>query len=100
MPENRKLARFTVESTGSDYILHIEADGGSVLDVVATRDQIDIIAETLDEILAEDDSADEVVADGYDDDDDDIFDDDFDDEDDEDEELPAPKKTGGAGGPR
>ena len=60
MAAMKKLAKFTVVEAGESYNLHIEDEGGQVLELNATRDQVDIIADTLDEILSEDDSADEV----------------------------------------
>ena len=56
----KKLSKFTVTEQGEDFNLHIEDEAGHVLELSATRDQVDIIADTLDELLSEDDSADEI----------------------------------------
>ncbi|WP_237480892.1 hypothetical protein [Lichenibacterium dinghuense] len=56
----KKLSKFTVTEAGEDFNLHIEDEAGHVLELSATRDQVDIIADTLDELLSEDDSADEI----------------------------------------
>lgn len=63
----KKLAKFTVIEAGEDFNLHIEDEAGHVLELSATRDQVDVIADTLDELLSQDDSADE-VEDGEDED--------------------------------
>lgn len=68
MAAKTKLAKFTVTEAGEDFNLHIEDASGHVLELGATRDQIDVIADTLDELLSQDDSADEVEDDGVDDD--------------------------------
>ena len=60
MAATKKLAKFTVTEAGADFNLHIEDEAGHVLELSATRDQIDVIADKLDELLSEDDSADEV----------------------------------------
>ena len=54
------LARFEVHGSGKEFTLHIEDDGGNKLELVASRDQLDVIADHLDDILLQDDSADEV----------------------------------------
>ena len=73
MAATKKLAKFTVTEAGEDFNLHIEDEAGHVLELSATRDQIDVIADKLDELLSEDDSADEVeddeAEDGEDEDD-------------------------------
>ncbi len=60
MAATKKLARFTVAEAGDDFKLHIEDDAGQVLELSATRDQVDLIADTLDELLSQDDAADEI----------------------------------------
>lgn len=64
MAKASKLAKFTVTGSGDTYRLHVEDDGGGQLELEATRDQLDIIVDTLDDILSADDSADEVEGDG------------------------------------
>ena len=60
MAATKKLARFTVTEAGEDFNLHIEDEAGHVLELSATRDQVDVIADKLDELLSQDDSADEI----------------------------------------
>lgn len=92
MAATQKLAKFAVTEAGEDFALTIEDEAGRVLELIATRDQVDLIADSLDDFLSRDDSADEIDADAEDDeevdgdevDDDDIEDDDLlDEEDDE-----------------
>ena len=88
--QTKKLARFTVSRVDQGFQLHIEDDSGETLELTATQEQADLIADTLDELLDEDDSADEIL-------DDDDDDDDEHGEGDEGEESPAPsrgKRTG------
>lgn len=59
MAEPQKLAKFTVLPAGDGFSLHIEDDSGATLELIATRDQIDLIADDLDERLSLDD-ADEI----------------------------------------
>jgi hypothetical protein len=78
----KALTKFTVTQSGDDaYALHIESEGGETLELTATAEQLDLIAETVDTLLAEQgDAADEV--DGGDDDeldDDEIEDDEVED---------------------
>lgn len=56
----KKLSRFEVHGSGKEFTLHIEDDGGNTLELSASRDQLDVIADSLDDILLQDDSADEV----------------------------------------
>ena len=60
MAATKKLAKFTVTEVGEDFNLHIEDEAGHVLELSATRDQVDVIADKLDELLSQDDSADEI----------------------------------------
>ncbi len=60
MAATKKLAKFTITESGQGFNLHIEDETGDVLELSATRDQIDIIVDTLDEILEDGDDADEV----------------------------------------
>ena len=60
MAEAKKLAKFTAIPHGDEFQLHIEDDGGDTLELTATREQIDVIVENLDELLSEDDSLDEI----------------------------------------
>ena len=69
MAATKKLAKFTVTEAGEDFNLHIEDEAGHVLELSATRDQVDVIADKLDELLSQDDSADEIEDDEGEDDD-------------------------------
>ena len=69
MAAAKKLAKFNVAAAGEDFRLHIEDDAGHVLELSATRDQVDVIADKLDELLSQDDSADEIEDDEGEDDD-------------------------------
>ncbi|MDB5649081.1 MAG: hypothetical protein JWL62_601 [Hyphomicrobiales bacterium] len=51
-----RLARFTVSREGNDYRIHVEDEAGGQLDLAATAEQIDVIAEALDDLLAMDDA--------------------------------------------
>src|SRR3954451_21019584 len=50
----RTLSRFTVspQANGTGFRLHIEDETGEVLDVDATRDQVEVITDALDDALA------------------------------------------------
>lgn len=62
MPSPKKLTQFrlTPNSKGETAQLHIEDDSGNTLELMATREQLDLLADTLDEILSETEEADEV----------------------------------------
>lgn len=62
------LARFTIKRTLDDsFMLHIEDDSGTTLELEASYDQLDLITEAIEEALEIDaddqDSADEDVDD-------------------------------------
>jgi hypothetical protein len=50
----KALARFTIEPDGEGYTLHIEDEDGDTLELTATAEQLDLIAEALDDQLEED----------------------------------------------
>jgi hypothetical protein len=54
----KTLSQFTISSEGGNeeggYVLHVETDDGETLDVSATYEQLDLIAEAIDERLDED----------------------------------------------
>jgi hypothetical protein len=56
----KALAKFTISEEGDDFRLHIEDDGGETLELTATAEQLDLIAETIDQLLGSDDSVDAV----------------------------------------
>ncbi len=45
------LTRFTITEDGENYLLTIEDDGGETLELSATYEQLDVIAEALIEHL-------------------------------------------------
>ena len=60
MAEPKKLAKFTVSQAAQGFKLHIEDEAGSILELAATRDQLDVIDEALEELLAQSDDTDEI----------------------------------------
>ena len=58
----KKLSRFEIRGSGQEFTLHIQDDAGNELEFTASRDQLDVIADHLDDMLLQDDSADEVDA--------------------------------------
>jgi len=57
----KSLAHFTIEPSGDGFILSIEDEGGAQLELTATPEQLDLIAEAIDEHLENDvDDIDEV----------------------------------------
>lgn len=55
------LARFTIEPNAEGYTLHIEDEDGDTLELEATVEQLDLIADAIAEHLEEDaDDLDEV----------------------------------------
>jgi hypothetical protein len=83
MPEtSNALTQFRIERSDEGYQLHIEDDSGASVEFQVTRDQLDVICDHLDEILAEDD-----VAEASDDEDDEDFDQDEDEDEEEDEDA-------------
>ena len=63
MADTNKLKRFHVEAVGEEFSLHIEDATGATLEAIATREQLDLIVDDLDELLSADDEADEVEED-------------------------------------
>ena len=61
MADAKKLKRFHIEGAGDAFRIDIEDDTGTVLALEATRDQLDVITDSLDDILSQDDEADEVT---------------------------------------
>ena len=52
----KTLSQFRLEGSGDSFQLHIEDDAGETIEFTATRDQLDVIVEHLDEALSQDDS--------------------------------------------
>ena len=50
----KALSRFTIEPADDGYTLHIEDDAGETLELTATAEQLDIIAEAIEDQLEED----------------------------------------------
>lgn len=64
MDEANKLKTFHVEEAGDGFSLRIEDQSGATLDLAATREQLDLIVDSLDELLSTSEEADEVSAEG------------------------------------
>lgn len=60
MAQTKKLARLVAVENDDGALLTIEAEGGGTFEVEATFEQIEIIADTLDEILSANEDAIEV----------------------------------------
>jgi hypothetical protein len=56
----KALAHFTITRTGEDYLLNFEDEDGDTIEFTADLDQLDLITESIDDILTLDD--DEVLA--------------------------------------
>jgi hypothetical protein len=52
----RTLSKFNITETGDAYAIHIEDDAGDVIEFQATPEQVDLIADALDELLYADDA--------------------------------------------
>ena len=61
MADAKKLTQFQVKADedGESARIHIEDDSGGKLELIATRDQLDVIAEALDDMLETTEEADE-----------------------------------------
>jgi hypothetical protein len=53
----KTLSEFTISSQGEAYVLHVATDDGETLDVNATYEQLDLIAEAIDRQLDEDEES-------------------------------------------
>ena len=51
--DTKALARFTAKQARDGFTLHIEDGSGEMLKLTATRDQLDVIADALDDLLAD-----------------------------------------------
>ncbi len=47
----RRLARFAVEAAGGDYLLVLEDAAGAVVRFVAEAEQLDVLADLIDDAL-------------------------------------------------
>lgn len=59
-----RLASFTIDNDGDDYLIRLESEGGEPLELSATYDQLDLISETIDQKLNEDEEKALEVAEG------------------------------------
>lgn len=57
-----RLARFEIRPAGQDFTLHIENESGATFELLATHDQLDVLADALDDVLMSDEAGDEVKA--------------------------------------
>lgn len=48
------LAMFTIDRGEDGFVIHIEDEDGDTLDLTASYEQLDLIAEAIDEQLSED----------------------------------------------
>jgi hypothetical protein len=55
MEQAKRLAAVTIDRIGEDFGIHIETEGGGRFDLVVTYDQLDTIADQIDDALEEDD---------------------------------------------
>jgi hypothetical protein len=67
MAETEKLKRFHVEQQGDGFLLSMEDETGATFAVLATHDQLDLIADNLDDALDADEEAESVDEDEDDD---------------------------------
>jgi hypothetical protein len=56
------LAMFTIDRNDDGFLIHIEDEEGETLDLTTTYEQLDLIAEAIDEQLSEDEE--DIEADG------------------------------------
>ena len=53
----KTLSKFTINPTKDAFSLHIEDDAGEVIEFEATPEQLDLIAEAIEDLLGDDDAA-------------------------------------------
>ena len=53
---NAALTKFKVEKDGDAYRLHIEDDAGGTTELTASFEQVELLADSLDDLLGADDS--------------------------------------------
>ena len=51
LPMTKSLKRFTITPHGDGYLLHLETGDGETLDLAASFEQLDLIAEEIDRRL-------------------------------------------------
>ena len=52
----KTLTQFRIEGSGDAFQLHIEDDASETIEFSVTREQLEVIVESLDEVLSEDDA--------------------------------------------
>jgi hypothetical protein len=60
MAATQKLKRFHIEQDGDMFLLTMEDETGETFEVSATHDQVDLIADSLDEALDADEESESV----------------------------------------
>lgn len=60
MAEAHSLKKFLIEEKGEGFQIQIEDDAGGTMTLDATREQVDVIADNLDDLLSETEEFDEV----------------------------------------
>ncbi|WP_426167730.1 hypothetical protein [Sandarakinorhabdus sp. DWP1-3-1] len=53
----RTISHFTINREDENYILHFEDDNGETVELTASFDQLDLIAEAIDTALDQDEEA-------------------------------------------
>jgi hypothetical protein len=53
----QRLKSFTVDNQGEEYLLRIEGEDGTTAEFTASYEQLDVIAEAIDDRLDEDEEA-------------------------------------------
>ncbi len=53
----KTLTQFRVEGSGDTFQMHIEDDAGEQIEFAVTREQLDVIVDSLDDLLGEDDAS-------------------------------------------
>jgi hypothetical protein len=51
MEQAKRLAVFTIDRIGEDFGIHIKTEGGDQFDLMVTYDQLDVIADQIDDAL-------------------------------------------------
>jgi hypothetical protein len=60
MADAQKLKRFHVEQEGDGFLLQMEDEAGNSFSVLATHDQLDLIADSLDDALDADEDSESI----------------------------------------
>ncbi len=54
--KSKTLTQFRIEGSGDSFQLHIEDDAGETIEFGVSREQLEVIVESLDETLSDDDA--------------------------------------------